>query len=505
MEFRRASLRITYDNRGYIILFTVAFLIRILPELLSWPWLIGWDTPEYVANLKDFVVRPTILDKSVWYGGSRLLPPLLNVFLYPLTFLIDPWYIYKIIPPVIYGIETMAFYYLTGSLQLSREARYLSTLTFVFYPVSLRISWDLHRNSLGLIFLIGLLAEIIRDRNPWKILILSAGAFLSNEFTFVLAFLLLGVSLLEDLIAKPRSKEMIPKLLALLLGLLVLLVLLTTYRLSDVIYLSSRIDLLRTIQAKLVPTVLFFLPLLILLPIGLREMKDKYLLLFLIFTAFFAFSDILVPGLKLPVWNRWMYHLVMPLSIYASVGVMKVGGRSIYLLFILLLGVTFASAPYHPEKRSISALEEQIRLSGFSTDLSSVISVMREIGKGTGMTYTMMHTTVPIEQESDYMRASLHLADMKLDTLIVDFGGYGFVHIERRFGLNITPVHLSMEWKVPSHILRYLVVRGVSEFYVLGERGMRIILHKSSSFSLYVTKQRDFGSLTLYRCSIIRG
>jgi len=76
------------------------------------------------------------------------------------------WYIYKIIPPVIYGIKAMAFYYLTGSLQLNREARYLSTLTFVFYPVSLKISWDLHRNSLGVIFLIGLLAEIIRDRDP---------------------------------------------------------------------------------------------------------------------------------------------------------------------------------------------------------------------------------------------------------------------------------------------------------------------------------------------------
>ncbi len=188
MRFRRANfdLRIAYDNRGYIVMFTVAFLLRILPELLSWPWLIGWDTPEYVANLKDFTVQPTIFDKLVWYGRDRFLPPPLNIILYPLTFLIDPWYIYKIIPSLIYGFEAMAFYYLTGALRLDRKARYLSTLIFAFYPVSLRISWDLHRNSLGLVFLIGLLAEVVKGENPWRILILSAGAFLSLGHYFLL-------------------------------------------------------------------------------------------------------------------------------------------------------------------------------------------------------------------------------------------------------------------------------------------------------------------------------
>ncbi|MEM2377668.1 MAG: hypothetical protein QXV05_04020, partial [Candidatus Korarchaeum sp.] len=95
-----SSLSALEERRDYLTVFLIAFSARFLPELLSWPWLIGWDTPEYVANLRDFVARPNPIDRTIWYGGYRPLPPLLNVILYPLTFIIDPWYIYKLFPPI---------------------------------------------------------------------------------------------------------------------------------------------------------------------------------------------------------------------------------------------------------------------------------------------------------------------------------------------------------------------------------------------------------------------
>jgi len=128
------------DSKGYAAIFLLALSLRLLPEILSWPWLIGWDTPEYVASLRDFKASPSILGKSVWYGGERLLPPLLNVFLYPLTFLMDPWYLFKIVPPIIYGLEVTMFLHLAASLGLDQKQAYISSLICAFYSISLRMS-----------------------------------------------------------------------------------------------------------------------------------------------------------------------------------------------------------------------------------------------------------------------------------------------------------------------------------------------------------------------------
>ncbi len=492
------------NHHDHLTVFTVAFSLRILPEILSWPWLIGWDTPEYVAALKDFIAMPTILGKSVWYGRSRLLPPLLNMLLYPLSFLVDPWYIFKFAPPIIYGLEAVAFYHLVDSLGLSRRARYLSTLIFAFYPVSLRFSWDLHRNSLGLIFLIGLLAELIREESPLRVSLLSIGAFLSNEFTFVLSLLMLGLSIFIDLKRSHEIRRWVPKLLALSLGLLITCILFIDYGPSNVIRFS-RIDLSQAAKVKLLPAAILFLPLLIPLPAGFMKLKDTYITSFLLAIAFFSFSNIIVP-IEFPVWNRWMYHMVIPLSIYAGAGVNDRRWYSAYLLAIVLFGIAFATLPYRADSGAVVTMRavSHVKLSGF--DVFYMIEVLKSISEGTRMTYTMMHTTVPLQLESQYMDASSYVSTMEFDKLFVDLEGYGFVHIERRFGLNVSIVHLTKEWRLSPKFLERLLSKGIREFYVLGRKGMNIIVRKGPpSYRLVVGAHKDFGTLTLYKCVIAEG
>ena len=501
-----SGLAIKY--RKQLIVFATAFSLRLLPEMISWPWLIGWDTPEYVASLKDFVVSPTILEKSVWYGRRRLLPPLLNVLLYPLALLVDPWYVFKVISPIIYGFEALSFYYLMKSLDIDERTEYLSTLIFIFYPVSLRFSWDLYRNSLGLVFLIGLMYELIKGNRSWKIFLLSLGAFLSNEFTFALSFLLVGLSVLID-VSRTHSLEF-SKLAALFTGSLPIYLFSATSS-PFVLINPCQMAPLEVIEDKVLPTLVLFFPLLLLLPLGFKKVIDAkreggmYIGVFLLMVLFFSFSDTILP-IRFPVWSRWMYHMVIPLSVYAGVGLRDKKWRSVYLAVILLLGVTFSTLPYPiTSSGEISATAGELKLSGFDLDPSSLIGILKSVSRGTRMTYTMMHSTVPLQLEAQYVNASKYISNMSFNRLIVDPEGYGFVHIERRFGLNVSIVHLKMEWEVPRKLIRDLLGENIKEFYILGRGGMKLTVKKDilpMGYRLVVERLREFGSLTLYRCTL---
>ncbi len=484
-------------GKEYLAIFLVGFSIRLLPELLSWPWLIGFDTPEYVANLKDFVVKPNPLTRSVWYGVSRLLPPLLNLLLYPLTFVLDPWYIFKVFPPLLYGLESAAFYSLTDALGMSRRARLISTLIFTFYPVSLRISWDLHRNSLGLLFLILLLAELIRNERPWLIFFLSLGAYLSNEFTFSFAFALVTLSLADDLLKRVPKRRTLPKIMASALGMSVFIVLLLAVGLPVGVH---EISLLGLVETKIIPTLMLFIPLIIFLPLGVASFKgDWHIVLLVALITFASFSEMVIPGLFFPLWDRWMYHFVLPLSLYAGAGVSRIRGSEVFVSLFIVLGLLFTIAPYQPTGIAASSDVGALEYRGFSLTPSGMLRILRDMFGSTSMTYTMMHSSVPIDIERYCLNASRYLSDKKFNELLADFNLYGFVHIERRFAVNVTTTLLDVNTVFNRH-LEGLYLRGIRELFLLGWKKTATSLNPP--YKMNISKVKEFGPIVLYKCSI---
>ncbi|MEM1520190.1 MAG: hypothetical protein QXK42_01475 [Candidatus Korarchaeum sp.] len=498
-----SSLSALEERRDYLTVFLIAFSARFLPELLSWPWLIGWDTPEYVANLRDFVARPNPIDRTIWYGGYRPLPPLLNVILYPLTFIIDPWYIYKLFPPILYGCEASAFYYLTEALKIDRRKRYVATLLFTFYPVSLRVSWDLHRNSLGILFLILLLAELIKGGESWRVAISSLGAILSHEITLMLAMPLLGFSVMRDLLRKNYGVMTVCKSLILVVGSTVSLLLLSGLGVSmvssAVSLLFQGIDAVEVITTRVPPVALLFAPLLVFLPLGLRNLRDGYMLALLV---------LLLSGMGLIIWERWIYHLTIPLPIYASVGFSRMRRLAPLLTaMIVLSGLTFSSLPYERSPTSVGESSYSVsgsQVSSYSSpvDIRGAVASLRRIMNGTIMTFSMMHSSVPLSEEPDYLSASLYLAD-KRDFVILDLEAYGWVHMGRRFGSNVIPWLIGDNFEIPAPIVKFLRTNNASEFYILLRNGVELKT-ESHSYSIQVSDVKDFGSLMLYRCILTR-
>ena len=92
-------------NKGFILAFTVGFIVRLIPELLSFPYPIGWDTIYYAARINDGVVWNHWSDIfSTWliYG--------ILVSLGNLTRL-EPFMLLKVVAPLLYGGSAAGIYF----------------------------------------------------------------------------------------------------------------------------------------------------------------------------------------------------------------------------------------------------------------------------------------------------------------------------------------------------------------------------------------------------------
>ncbi|MEM3739752.1 MAG: hypothetical protein QXP84_03055 [Candidatus Korarchaeum sp.] len=155
---------------------------------------------------------------------------------------------------------------------------------------------------------------------------------------------------------------------------------------------------------------LLFAPLLVFLPLGLRNLRDGYMLALLV---------LLPSGIGLIIWERWIYHLMIPLPIYASVGFSRMRRLAPLLTaMIVLSGLTFSSLPYERSPTSVGKSSYSVpgsKVSSYSSpvDIRGAVASLRRIMKGTIMTFSMMHSSVPLSEEPDYLSASLYLEDKR--------------------------------------------------------------------------------------------
>jgi hypothetical protein len=175
----------------------VAFAYRFVPELHYWPWLIGWDTPEYAAHLMDYVEKLNPFTSYYWMGGLRNTPPLLVLLLSPFTLVADAWTIFKVYPSVAYGLlAALSSLIAVRVYKRSWRVGLLAGLLTTLYVLNLRISWDYQRQLLGSVVMLAtilLLEEwsVVRGfRQSITALVMLTACGLSHEVTGLVGFTL---------------------------------------------------------------------------------------------------------------------------------------------------------------------------------------------------------------------------------------------------------------------------------------------------------------------------
>jgi len=196
----RTKLSLLFDMRAFPLLaFIIPLAVRAIPEVLMGPFVVGFDTlGYYVPNTL------TWLNDGVNFWNFLATAPLFYILLMGITSIGVPIVIaLKVMAPLLLGLLGVAVYfYANKTLSWSPRKSLLVALFATLYFVALRVSWDMLRSELGLIFLFTALIFLEKDegssfRNGF---LLSLGMFsvvLAHQLVAVIMFFIVLVTLVR--------------------------------------------------------------------------------------------------------------------------------------------------------------------------------------------------------------------------------------------------------------------------------------------------------------------
>ncbi len=300
-----------------IVPFLLGLAIRSIPEILGYPHPLGFDTIYYAAVLGKSSNCLMLSD----FATSPLMP----ILLCPFAKLFEPVIVLKVYPVITYGLLGAASYrYASSALAWnSRKSLIASSLLLVQF-VSLRMSWDLHRNMISLVMLLWALPLLDNPSRRQARTVFLTFAALAIAMTHELVGVLLVVLAIGQVL-KPspcgfvRQKRILPPAVMLLSG-IGLLTILPSIPAHSV--LTDYTPYYGPLSAKLpeifVGSYITILPLAV---FGLSRYRT--LGLWTLACLIGTFSWLFQPGFGLAYWDRWMFMLVIPFSFYAVNGMTR--------------------------------------------------------------------------------------------------------------------------------------------------------------------------------------
>ncbi len=185
-------------------------LLRAVPEVLMGPYVVGFDTMAHYV--------PTSM---LWLSGGVDLwryiatAPLFYTLIVSLVSGGAPLIlVLKVIPPLLHGLLGLSIYgYAKRGLGWSPRKSVFTALLGTLYFVALRISWDLLRNELALIFffvVLTLLAKGESGKYTWKRCLMASLAMLavvlSHQLVAVIMFGVIVFTVICTFVKKERVK-----------------------------------------------------------------------------------------------------------------------------------------------------------------------------------------------------------------------------------------------------------------------------------------------------------
>ncbi len=192
-----------------LIAFLIPLIIRCAPELLNGPYIVGFDT-------MGFYVPNTLLwlQNGFELWGYLTFAPLFYTLLMSVVGAGIPIIIaLKVLPPLFLGLLSLSIYFFArNGLGWSSHKSLMPALLGTIYFVALRISWDMLRNELGLIFLFVALTLLTKKTNDKKrnylfLSLLSFAVVLSHQLTSVLLIGILAFTIVIGFFQRDLKKK----------------------------------------------------------------------------------------------------------------------------------------------------------------------------------------------------------------------------------------------------------------------------------------------------------
>lgn len=414
MRFPIVSLSILHFNpKLYLALaFLLPFSVRALPEILMREYIVGFDTISYYVPVAWKWVNFGV---NFWkfFGYA----PLFYLLLSGLTLVGIPLTVsLKVLPPFLHGFLGLAIFgYAVKSLDWSYvRGLFVSSLATLYF-VGLRISWDMLRSELGLIFFFAFLIALksYLSDSIWKMftLLLSSAVLvaLSHQLVSIVMFAVVLAVALEKMLN--RHVFMVLRLFSAVLPAMLLFGL-TVY--ADYVILpvfsedaatSGRLMWLTLLSyssafdgiANTIGFILFcYLPLLPFIVLGMQNLNCLELKAW----SIWCLAGVAIPFFfsNAPLVYRWILLLVFPFSFFAVEGFKKVKfglSKKVLVGFATVLSFSFvflpaeAAFPYfrlYPYYVPSSMLQNSVPLS----DCSDVVAALNWARDNVGSSGALM-------------------------------------------------------------------------------------------------------------------
>ena len=357
----RLQLKNYFANNSkypYLIIFSIAVIVRVIPELEALPYPIGYDVINYYL--------PVLVNFDNHWASASNQFPLYVMILHVIVSIthIDPRLVVTATAVIIFGLFSLVVYSIAkNNFHLSTYQSIFLSLFVIFQVSVLRTSWDLHKDMLALTITLYCLSYLGTISNSSKrilltILPLSVISVLSDR---MMGFLMTSVYILYSLVKRERMIA----ILSTVTGIIFAVGLFNSVdTITNNIMLGSATnaarDALQQSYNSLNLGVLFLVMCGILLPtgvIGFVKSKITILKIPLIISLVGSFTWILYPGTSVLLPDRWIIIFSIFLSIFSGYGfIMLIESKRIaishkkfvnYLVILipfLFLGSVFATS-----------------------------------------------------------------------------------------------------------------------------------------------------------------
>jgi hypothetical protein len=362
MKYMKASIlqvKNTIANNqkySYLIVFSVAVILRLVPEILASPYPIGYDVINYyLPILKNFDDHWTIVSNQF---------PLYVLLLHAITsiFHIDPRIVITASAVMIFGSFSLVICSIARNIFHLNNFQSIFLSFFVIFQVSLlRTSWDLHKDMLALtitLYCLSYLGTIsnVSKRIMLTILPLSIISVLSDR---MIGFLLTSVLIVYSIVKRERMIAILATITSIIfsVGLFNSIDIMT----NNILLGSTANDALQQSYNSLNLGVLFLVMCGILLPtgvIGFMKAKNVILKIPLLISLVGSFTWIIYPNTSALLPDRWIIIFSIFLSIFSGYGFatlieskriaishIKLNNYLVILIPFLFLGSVFATSP----------------------------------------------------------------------------------------------------------------------------------------------------------------
>ena len=311
--------------KSLLFFFVLGCFIRIIPDLIAYPYPIGYDIVNYYIPLADK------LNTTFQNDSFQFYPYLLYTFK---SFLpLNPQGLMLSLSSITYGLFSVSIYLLLKGLNL-KPALFMTV--FILFQISaLRTTWDLQKDILALSFTFLIIYFILEDRKAYffNIRIIHFGIIISLVIlTFLtdnmIAFLLI-ISLLIYFAIKKDIKYII-SLTIIIISIISFLVVVDNTK-NDSLINSINHILTGNIKANENYTplnlgILFIMMNILSLPLfiyGIKYLHELLLYIPLSMALLGSFTWIVLPYSAILLPDRWIIISGIFMSIFSSYGLIR--------------------------------------------------------------------------------------------------------------------------------------------------------------------------------------